>query len=471
MRESTVRGPAIDLKDFERRLRGVEPPRKSSGDPLSELARLMHGEEQAEAARRYDRMFAAESAPSTEWDEPATRKAPDEDAFAAELRGSVHEDFQRTRPDSGAAREPAAYSGEHSSNGSQARGNEFAAADLAARHFAARPAPQAHPAASDAQDAWPQDPPDPGRHEFEDDVGYDDADDAPAQSRSIRLRPWHAVAVVALLASGLLAWGFAKRGGVIGGREIAVINAPDGPAKVLPTANADASVDKPEAAVLDRHETAPVKRVVSHQEQAVEPKVESRANYNGAGQTDADGGPTPSAGPQPKKIKTVSVRPDGSLITNAEVPAAVEKAAGAGSRDAAAKHASTTPATPARPSATPRGDKTAKPKAPPKVAAVEPEAEAGAAEQAPASTQKVAAGGFSVQFGAAASEAEAHALVTKVATKYGSQLAGHKPTFKVAKVGDKTVYRVRASGMSKESAASVCGNVKSSGGSCFVAGD
>ncbi len=65
MRESTVRGAAIDINDFERRLRGVEPPRKSSGDPLSELARLMHGEEQAQAARRYDRMFAAESTPSS----------------------------------------------------------------------------------------------------------------------------------------------------------------------------------------------------------------------------------------------------------------------------------------------------------------------------------------------------------------------------------------------------------------------
>ena len=476
MRESTVRGAAIDIDDFERRLRGVEPPRKSSSDPLSELARLMHGEEQALAARRYDRMFAAESAPSTEWDEAASRKSPDEDAFAAELRGSVHEDFQRTRPDSGAARESGAYSGEYSSNGSQARGNEFAAADLAARHFAARPGPQAPSAASDAQDAWPQDPgPDSGHHELEDDVGYDDADYAPQQGGPIRLRPWHAVAVVALLASSLLAWGFAKRGGVIGGREIAVINAPDGPAKVLPAADADASVDKPEAAVLDRHENAPVKRVVSHQEQAVEPKVESRANYNGAGETDADGGAASPAAAQPKKIKTVSVRPDGSLITNAEVPPAVEKAAGAGSRDAAAKHASTTPATPARPSATPRVDKAATPrvdkaatpKATQKVAAVEPAAE----EKAPASTQKVATGVFSVQFGAAGSEAEAHALVTKVATKYASQLGGHKPTFKMAKVGDKTVYRVRASGMSKDSATSICGNVKSSGGSCFVAGD
>lgn len=465
MRESTVRGAAIDINDFERRLRGVEPPRKSSGDPLSELARLMQGEEQAQAARRYDRMFAAEPAASSEWDEAASRKAPDEDAFAAELRGSVHEDFRQTRPDSSAGFESGAYSEEYYSNSSQARGNEFAAADLTARHFAARPGPQARSVASDA---WTHDPgADSGRHESEDDVGYDDMDDGPAQGGSNRLRPWHAVAVVALLASSLLAWGFAKRGGVVGGREIALINAPDGPAKVLPAANADASVDKPEAAVLDRQENAPVKRVISHQEQAVEPKVESRSNYNGAGQTDADGGQASSAGPQPKRIKTVSVRPDGSLITNAEVPPAVEKAVGAGSRDAAAKHASTTPAAPASPSATPRADKTAKPKAPQRVAAVEPDAE----QKAPASTQKAEKGGFAVQFGAAASEAEAHALVTKVATKYGSQLGGHKPTFKVAKVGDKTVYRVRAGGMSKESAASICGNVKSSGGTCFVAGD
>ncbi len=468
MRESTVRGAAIDINDFERRLRGVEPPRKSSGDPLSELARLMQGEEQAQAARRYDRMFAAEPTPSTEWNEAAARKAPDEDAFAAELRGSVHDDFRQAHPDSSAAPESGAYSEEYFSNGSQARGNEFAAADLAARHFAARPGPQARSAASDAQDAWSQGPGvDSGHHESEDDDGYDDMDDAPARGRSMRLRPWHAVAVVAVLASSLLAWGFAKRGGVVGGREIALINAPDGPAKVPPAANADASVDKPEAAVLDRQENAPVKRIVSHQEQAVEPKVESRANYNGAGQTDADGGQVPSAGPQPKRIKTVSVRPDGSLIANADVPPAVAKAAGAGARDAAAKHASTTPAAPASPSATPRADKTAKPKATPRVAAVEPDAE----QKTPASTQKVEKGAFAVQFGAAATEAEAHALVSKVATKYGSQLGGHKPTFKVAKVGDKTVYRVRAGGMSKESAASICGNVKSSGGTCFVAGD
>jgi hypothetical protein len=45
MRESSVRGPAIDLSEFERRMRGGEPPKPAQkADPLSELARLMQGE-------------------------------------------------------------------------------------------------------------------------------------------------------------------------------------------------------------------------------------------------------------------------------------------------------------------------------------------------------------------------------------------------------------------------------------------
>ncbi len=335
----------------------------------------MQGEEQAQAARRYDRMFAAEPTPSTEWNEAAARKAPDEDAFAAELRGSVHDDFRQAHPDF--------------ERRSRVRSLFRANISPTARKLEemSSPPPISRRAISPRVPDRKRVPPrrtlrTPGpriRGPIQATTSWRMMSATttwtmrPQQGGPIRLRPWHAVAVVALLASSLLAWGFAKRGGVIGGREIAVINAPDGPAKVLPAADADASVDKPEAAVLDRHENAPVKRVVSHQEQAVEPKVESRANYNGAGETDADGGRPRPRRPQPKKIKTVSVRPDGSLITNAEVPPAVEKAAGAGSRDAAAKHASTTPATPARPSATPRADKAAKPKATQKVAAVEPD--------------------------------------------------------------------------------------------------
>jgi len=469
MRESTVRGAAIDINDFERRLRGAEPPRKSPGDPLSELARLMQGEEQAQAARRYDQMFAAEVPLSGDRRNAAPQRPLDEDAFAAEMRGAIFEDYPQAQPNPRAVHDSAAYFDESSANASRGRGTTYAGADLAARHFASRPAPQVRAAPTDAEDDWAEEPSAYPDHDPQGNIDYEGVDEAPARDGFLRLRPWHAVAAIALIAVGGLAWGFAKRSGVIGSREIATIAAPDGPAKVPPAANAvaDASVDKPDAAVLDRHENAPVKHVVSHQEQAVEPKVEPRAVYNGADQSDADGAAAPSADSQPKKIKTVSVRPDGSIISNAVVPPAVAKAAGAESRDAAAKHWSTTPPSAVKQTATPHAEKTIKPKPAQKVAAVEEDAEV----KAPAATHKIDAGGFAVQFGAAADEAEAHALVTKVATKYGAQLGGHRATYRMAKVGGKTVYRVRAGGMSKESAASVCDKVKSSGGTCFVAAD
>jgi hypothetical protein len=466
MRESTVRGAAIDIDDFERRLRSAEPARKASSDPLSELARLMQGAEQAQAAHRYDQIFAAEPPLSADRRRGAPETPLDEDTFAAEMRGAIYEDYPQAPSESGAVHDSASYSGESFSDASHARGATYAGADLAARHFAARPAPQLRTAPTDAQGDWADDQSAYPEHDAGENMGFDAVDEPPRQDGFMRLRPWHAVVAIALVASTLLAWGLAKRSGAMGAREIATISAPDGPAKVPPTATAEAGADKPDAAVLDRHENAQVKHVVSHQEQAVEPKVEPRVVYNGVAPSDEDSAVAPT-GPQPKKIKTVSVRPDGSIIANAIVPPAVVKAAGAAPRDAAAKHAATTPTSTTKPTATPRPDKTVKPKPAQKIAAVEEDAEV----KAPATTHKIDKGAFAVQFGAAATEAEAHALVTKVATKYGAQLGGHRPTFRMAKVGDKTVYRVRVGGMSKESAASICGNVKSSGGSCFIAGD
>jgi hypothetical protein len=80
-----------------------------------------------------------------------------------------------------------------------------------------------------------------------------------------------------------------------------------------------------------------------------------------------------------------------------------------------------------------------------------------------------ASGSSFVQFGAAANEGEARALVKKVVQKYGSRLAGRKPTWKTAEVGDKTVYRVRVVGLSREAATSLCKSVKGDGGDCYVA--
>jgi len=168
------------------------------------------------------------------------------------------------------------------------------------------------------------------------------------------------------------------------------------------------------------------------------------------------------------------------LIENAPLPTAVAKASAPAS-EAPANHAATTPKPPVKPVTTPKPDKpaaaAAKQKAPQKLAAIDPKTQAeGPVENeaneaaAPDAAPHAGNGGFAVQFGAATSEPEARALMNKIVAKYGSRLGGHRPTFKIAKVGDKTVYRVRVHDISKDAAAKVCSEVKAGGDACFVAG-
>lgn len=446
MREPTPRRAAIDIDDFERRLRAPSADRSSSGDPLSELARLMQNGEASEPARRLDRLFAAERREPA----PPAHAAPAQDyAFAAELRGGFDEGYAQGHYDH---RAPAEHEAEYS---------EAAPEDYYAEH-------RGHYANEAGGPVYPS---------YEDDPGYLDyaAEEPPAETAGrfaalrSRFRPWHAVTALSLIGVSAIGYGFAHRAGAIGSREIAVIAAPSGPVKVAPpmvTAE-QAAPERADTAVLDRQEQSQVKGVVSHQEQAVEPTVEPPAAP-----------PPVIGGAAPKRVKTVSVRPDGSLIDN-PLPPAVAKAT---APEAAPKpDPATTPKAAVKPPVT-----TGKPAKPPHAAGDKanaasrasqneaPQAMAandagnGAGEDATSSIAN--GGGFAVQFGAAGSEAEARALMNKIAAKYGSKLGGHRPTFKIAKVGDKTVYRVRVHDISKEAAAKVCNEVKAGGDTCFVAG-
>ena len=456
MRESTVRGAAIDISDFERRLRGTEPAPKSPGDPLRELARLMQGEEQASSARRYDEMFTAEpmarepAQRAPEWRRPA---APTRDALSPERRGAYAEPQAVSPSRAHAPQDPAPYQQAPADSAYYAGAAPRAAASH--EHFAA--APDAH--AQEYEDYWEDDGAAP----------QEDADPAWAQERPrFRLRPWHVVAAVAFLGAGGVAWSLGHNHGMIGSREIVTIRAPEGPAKVAPAVGDEGGVGGPEAAVLDRQENAQVKHVVSHQEQAVEPRVEPKTLTIGSGPVDAPHEAQVEFS-TPKKVKTITVRPDGSMIEGGAVPPAIVKAIGVAPGDSG----STTPKAAAKTPTTPKTEKTAavRPKPSPKQVDDEaaPASEAANEEGAPKHSGEK--GGFAVQFGAPATEAEARVLMKQIASKYSGKLEGRKPTFKMAKVGDKTVYRVRIGGVSKETATSVCGKVKAGGGDCFVAGN
>ena len=458
MREATARGPEIDLGEFERRLRGSAPAPApaAKSDPLGELARLMQVGGEAPAPDPYGQMFDAAPSPS----KPARVAPPPldwpppppvdnlHDAFDAPLRGALHEPAPASRNlDHDWSSAPTAGAGDPFAEFERASG-------AAALHGAY---PQVEPSPS----ADRRGPADYSQYAYEEEADFDPAA-APRKAgllQRLKVRPWQAVAGVAALGAVSIGWGFAHRGGLSGSREIATISAPSGPVKVAPTAEPETARSDGGAAILDRKESAPVKTVVSHEEKPVEPRAVPRAVQLGGALLQ---GTAPLPQPEARKVKTVSVRPDGTLIRDDHAPAA---AVAAPQEPHSTKGA--TPGAAAKPATTP---KAAKPKDKPKPEATKPDADKDAKKTA-ALAAKVAGGSWSVQFGAAGSEAEAKGLVTKVASKYGSALGGHKPSFKMAKVSDKTVYRVRVGGVSKESAAAICEKVKAGGGSCFIAGN
>lgn len=80
-------------------------------------------------------------------------------------------------------------------------------------------------------------------------------------------------------------------------------------------------------------------------------------------------------------------------------------------------------------------------------------------------------GGYAVQFAASPNQAEAQATANRVKQRHSDALGSYTPGVRQGQAGDRTVYRVRVSGLSREKANELCSSVKSEGGSCFVAGN
>ena len=221
----------------------------------------------------------------------------------------------------------------------------------------------------------------------------------------------------------------------------------------------------------------------------------------------------PPAFPAAKRVKTVSVRPDGTLISVDSEPAAapIQSAPPAAPAAPAPANVSSTsapmaqtptldvPEKPAAKSAArvtasktpttvlppdddfnpPKAEAPAAPEKPAKLPTkLRPPKPAAAAADAPApvvasnATPAAEGGGggnWAVQFAAPRSEAEAQADVSRIKNKYADNLGGTALGVHKVEVNGETVYRVRAGGLSKADAAALCAKLKSSGGDCFVA--
>jgi SPOR domain len=473
--------PMINLDEFERRLGRPAAASPSDGeDPLAELARLVGGTEdrykavfQARAASAAP-CYAPERQPASV---PAARRARlggDFAAIEAGLRGSVFPEFS---------------------------------APPQAQYYADQDQSEA-----DADD-WLDSPylaPPPIAE--------------PPRSRL----PLYATAAIIIAGMAGIGTSFALKRHSVAPHEIAMIMAQRGPTKIQASDTADAPKPQ-EVSVLDSSPQIPV-AAVSHSEEP--------ANLGAAAATNAP--PAQSAPPpqapvtqapvtqapvsqaqvataspaavvpvppppavegqgsafglggmiEPKKVKTVVVRPDGTIMSG-DAPQEPAVAAAAPSMPSIAPPQETPPVLPVGPAPVP--DDTASAKAPDRAAADTPSESSAPPEAAPAvkpndhaeeprpvkvataeatdeAPEAAAAGhGFAVQLAAPQTEAEARQSMTKLQRQYGADLAGHRLKYHRATVANRSVYRVRVVGLSHEEATALCKKLQSKGGSCFVA--
>ncbi len=201
--------------------------------------------------------------------------------------------------------------------------------------------------------------------------------------------------------------------------------------------------------------------------------------------------PVPGLG-EPRKVRTVSIRPDGTpagatngsagIVTGSN-PSSTSAASGSSSsqlapvprpRPAAVADATKVQeraATPATTAATPAPAATT-PAPPLRVASAGPAATTPApASATPPATQAIRSGNgdFTVQLGAPGSEAEARATFAALQRKYPEVLGGQAPIIrKTDLAGGKTVYRLRIGPYTRENATSMCTSLQSAGGQCFI---
>ena len=348
------------------------------------------------------------------------------------------------------------------------------------------------------------------------------------------------VAALAVVGLAMIGAVFALRGGVPGlPKQAPFIAAAQGPTKVQPPSEETVAGANDAGANLLKDSAQPEHvKVVASEEQPVDLNAQGTpaAAPAAASTSPADSNPMKGIGeapvvltqpvrqppvaqqfPDPKPVRTVSLRPDGtpippSLVATAEgsdtpppseAPKPLAKPA---TKPAAESAASAQPSTPkldvplptklsgkssarvavAKTDTTAPGaatdtqndpvqqsvpTKSEKPAKAPKIqqAGAEtgsPVATTPAAVEAPAATSST---GWAVQLAAPKSEAEAKSTAARLGSKYESVLNGSPIGVHKALVNGETIYRLRVVGLSKAEAAALCARLKGDGGDCFIA--
>jgi hypothetical protein len=459
---------ALDLDDIERKLRQAEQAVAPKSDPLAELARIVGQDDP------FHTLLA---------DKPQ--------------QGRIEPTFTTPPP-------PAA---DPAGRGRAAPLRAFPpAASAAAPVHAYEPAPDAY-ASTDFS------------HIVEEAAAYDHAGQEPSYAEAAPRRARKGLitvaAVLAATAVGVTgALMMRTSGGARVSGEPPVVKADVAPMKVQPQTPGGTEIPNINKQLYERGAQDTQTRIVSREEQPIDVRQAAR---------DAAPAASPS-GPasltsvlgEPRRVRTVSIKPDGTVIPPESTPAprpaqTVAVAAPPPVPPVAVRPApvtapmtmpapsTTASAAPVAPAAAPRLDprttSTPQPRAaePARQAAASPATAAAApatpdASRAPKPQARVAAvappeaaevpkpiapragegaGGYAVQLGVRTSEDDARAAFKQLQQKF-TDLGGRSPTVQQAESNGKTIYRVRVSGMAKDDATGLCERLKSSGGQCFV---
>ncbi|MBV1701465.1 MAG: SPOR domain-containing protein [Hyphomicrobiales bacterium] len=552
------KGSVVNLDEFERRLRGATTSNDASDDPLADLARLVGNDDVQPAARANIFSQPARGLRSVSPGSAPARQQRIEPSLAP--MAAAPEAVAQSQP---AVNAPAMLTPAPELRGTQPEAQSAFERQLQELHMrteamrrAADEAGQAHAPEVTGETPVPE-------REYAPDHDYDrasygatnnvaqmseyitaqnarlDANEpesvaAPAASKSSR--PMFVMAMI--FAVGLFGLGvtFVTRnnhGSALAG--VPLIKADNAPVRVSPpTANTPKPTDQG-ASILDSAAAQkvdaankPASKVVASAEQPMDLGQLPPPNATAAAPAAAN---APEAAPTAPnldgfdfhKVKTVAVRPDGTLIGQPAAPATsgasapVQPVMGltppvmptAMTPDPAplpvlapvaepapvapapapvvTQHAEATPLPPTAPRAkvTARAAKIphhpakakpasesldgSKPLQLAQVTHAENAQTAADAADAPAAEDAAKAGTYSVQLAAPGSEAEAKVVMQRLAGKYGAQLQGHHLSYHRASVNGHNIFRVRLQGLSHGSAVDVCVNLKKHGGSCFVA--
>ncbi|MDH6229724.1 hypothetical protein M2281_000296 [Mesorhizobium soli] len=345
---------------------------------------------------------------------------------------------------------------------------------------------------------------------FEYDPDLDDEMSLPAYGEAEERRPQRRGVLIAAIIGGVVVLGgvgaFALSRGGVGSGVPAIIKADDGPVKVRPenpggtaVANQDNKVYETVARTPSNEPTQ--QKLVTTSETPVdmtaqEAPLDEEETIVGTDETSPmgksedriqqaiqdDAGPvqnTEVAAVAPRKVRTMVVRADGTLVPREDPAPALAPAVAAKPAPAAATPAAAVEPVPAEAATAPKPASKPQPSATPASVAVAPSrpsdqpvdvvGEVKPDKVAALSTNAGAAGEWAMQIASQPSEAAAQSSYQDLLRKYGNVLNGHPASVVKAEIAGKgTFWRVRVPAPTRNDAIALCESYKAAGGSCFV---